>query len=330
MSRTLTRAHRLAAHAHHGADRDDGSPLTLRRLLRDPDAGWHALTELARELLAELVELGPELALGVLAGTLAVVLLGRLRDRPRVGRVIEVGVPPDADPDGALLLWSALHDLLRPRLRRALCGQPHLAWEITAGQHGTTFRLWVPSSVPPGLVERALTAAWPGASITDTDPEPRTNTRICLATELVLSGPDCFPLGTQKGPDPLGLVLAQLAGLGAGEQALVQVLAQPATSRQQQRLLTIARRLRSGLPASRRLQLPDRFGHPGTAARPPDPTVSPDVRAVLEKASRPLYRCLVRITVSADERKVARGRIHALAGAFAAYEGRVGLRRRRA
>ena len=58
--------------------------------------------------------------------------------------------------------------------------------------------------------------------------------------------------------------------------------------------------------------------------------MSPDVRAVLDKASRPLYRCLVRVTVTAANREAARGRIHALAGAFAAYEGHVGLRRRRA
>src|SRR5205814_7304932 len=60
-----------------------------------------------------------------------------------------------------------------------------------------------------------------------------------------------------------------------------------------------------------------------------DPTVSPDVRAVLEKASHPLYHCLVRLSVAAPDRRVARGRLHALTGAFAAYEGRVGLRRRR-
>src|SRR5581483_8433806 len=65
------------------------------------------------------------------------------------------------------------------------------------------------------------------------------------------------------------------------------------------------------------------------AKQPLDPTVSPDVRAVLEKSSHPLYRCLVRLSVGATDRDVARGRIHALAGAFAAYEGRVGLRRRR-
>jgi hypothetical protein len=152
---------------------------------------------------------------------------------------------------------------------------------------------------------------------------------VQLATELVLSGSECFPLGGGDGPDPLGLVLAQLAGLGAHEEALVQILAQPATSRHQQHLLTVARRIRAGIPTGRLARLLDTF-HARTVARPPDPTVSPDVRAVLEKASHPLYRCLIRITVTAADRGVARGRIHALAGAFAAYEGRVGLRRRRA
>jgi hypothetical protein len=322
---------RLAAHAHHVADHDHVVPPTLRDLLRDPDQGWHALADLARHLLVRVTALAPELIAGALVAAAALVLLGRLRERraSRAGRVIEVGVPPDADPDGALLLWSALHDLLRPRLRRLLSGQTHLSWEIAAGRDGTAFRLWLPRSVPPGLVERALTAAWPGASITtaDTDPEPRAHARTHVATELVLSGPECFPLGAGDGPDPLGLVLGQLAGLETGEQALVQILARPVTSRHQHQLVTVARRMRAGIPTSRLMRLADPFGV-GSVARPLDPTVSPDVRTVLEKASRPLYHCLVRVTVTAPDKRVGRGRIHAIAGAFAAYEGRVGLRRR--
>jgi hypothetical protein len=54
------------------------------------------------------------------------------------------------------------------------------------------------------------------------------------------------------------------------------------------------------------------------------------VRDVLEKATHPLYHCLVRVAAAAGSRPEARGRIHAIAGAMAAYEGKVGLRRRRA
>ena len=152
-----------------------------------------------------------------------------------------------------------------------------------------------------------------------------------VASELVLSGPDWFPLGGEQGPDPLRLVLGQLADLGDEEQALVQVVARPATAREQRRLLAAAQRIRAGVPTSRTLRLLE-LVLPGPPPQRPtlDPTVSPDVRAVLEKASHPLYRCLVRLERQrARTSEVARGRMHALAGAFAAYEGRVGLRRRR-
>jgi len=157
----------------------------------------------------------------------------------------------------------------------------------------------------------------------------KTSTPTRVASELVLSGPEWFPLGPDKGPDPLRLVLGQLADLGKEEEALVQIVVRPATMREQRRLRAAARRIRAGVPTSRTLRLLE-LVLPGRAAKQPlDPTVSPDVRAVLEKSSHPLYRCLVRLSVGATDRDVARGRIHALAGAFAAYEGRVGLRRRR-
>jgi hypothetical protein len=151
-----------------------------------------------------------------------------------------------------------------------------------------------------------------------------------LASEFALSGPDWFPLGGEQGPDPLRLVLGQLADLGDEEQALVQVVARPATAREQRRLRAAAKRIRAGVPTSRTLRLHELL-LPGPSPKRPtlDPTVSPDVRAVLEKASHPLYRCLVRLSVRGTDQRVARGRMHALAGAFAAYEGRVGLRRRR-
>src|SRR5438552_13765239 len=150
-----------------------------------------------------------------------------------------------------------------------------------------------------------------------------------LASELVLSGPAWFPLGGEQGPDPLRLVLGQLADLADEEQALVQIVARPATVREQRRLLAAGKRIRAGQPTSRLLRVFELvLPGPPRQRSTLDPTVSPDVRAVLDKASHPLYRCLVRLSVSAPDRRVARGRMHALAGAFAAYEGRVGLRRR--
>jgi TraM recognition site of TraD and TraG/Type IV secretion-system coupling protein DNA-binding domain len=314
----------------------DDSPLV--RYLRDPSLLLHDALELARQMLETALELAPIVGVVALALLLARLLIARLRERrlAQGARLIAIGVPPEVDPQGALLLWSALHDLLRPRLARLLAGQPQLAWEISATAAGSEFRLWVPAAVPPGLVERALASAWPGITINvqqnaaaEWARAASGDERVLAASELVLSGPEWFPLGGQDGPDPLRLVLGQVAGLDAGEQALVQVVARPATAREQRRLLAAARRIRAGRSPTRIGRLLD-LALPGPPPRPAlDPTVSPDVHAVLDKASRPLYRCLVRLAVSAPERQVVRGRIHALAGAFAAYEGRVGLRRRR-
>jgi hypothetical protein len=151
-----------------------------------------------------------------------------------------------------------------------------------------------------------------------------------VASELALSGADWFPLDSSMKPDPLPLILGQLSGLYGDQHALVQVLMRPATIREQRRLRTAARRIRAGIPPQRLARLMDFF----TTSRVPnpprlDPTVSPDVRAVMDKSAQPLYRCLVRVSVSAPTSAEARGRIHAILGGFAAYEGRVGLRRRR-
>src|SRR5947208_2016541 len=69
-----------------------------------------------------------------------------------------------------------------------------------------------------------------------------TNKKETLASELVLSGPAWFPLGGQDSPDPLRLVLGQLADLADAEPALVQIVARPATVREQRRLRTLGRR----------------------------------------------------------------------------------------
>jgi TraM recognition site of TraD and TraG/Type IV secretion-system coupling protein DNA-binding domain len=320
------------------------------RYLRDPSLLLEDALERVRDALGVALELAPMVIPALLALLLARLLLGRLHERrlAEAARLIAIGVPPEVEPEGALLLWSALHDLLRPRLARLLKGQPQLAWEIGAGRGGSQFRIWVPSSVPPGLVERALAAAWPGLTtsalpavdVTAGGGETRSGEdvddallagagEVLAAAELVLSGSEWFPLGGRDGPDPLRLVLGQLSGLAVGERALVQVVARPATVREQRRLLATARRIRAGTSPFRIGRLLD-LVLPGPQARPAlDPTVNPDVRAVLEKASHPLYRCLVRVAVTSADVASARGRIHALAGAFAGYEGRVGLRRRR-
>jgi hypothetical protein len=138
------------------------SPLV--RFLRDPSHRLAHTAETVADALVRLLPLALLASLIVAALLIARFVLARVRERrlARGARLLELAVPPELDVDGALLLWSSLHDLLRPRVARLVGGQPQLAWEIAADHAGTRFRLWLPGAVPPGLVERALASAWPG------------------------------------------------------------------------------------------------------------------------------------------------------------------------
>jgi len=140
----------------------------LERFLRSPWQGMaHALATLLHAL-SHLLPLAPVLVATAVALVAVRQLATRWGERRRAhgARLLELAVPPELEPEGALLLWSSLHDLLRPRLARLLSGQPQLAWEIAADARGSRFRIWIPATVPPGLIERALASAWPGITIT--------------------------------------------------------------------------------------------------------------------------------------------------------------------
>jgi len=308
----------------------------VERFLREPDwpvkaavgHGAHALAAGAQLLL-------PAALCGLAAiGALLLVRVVHQRGFTRGARLVRIGVPPDVQELGGQLLWASLHDLLRPRFLRLIVGQPHLSWEVAASEAGTTFRVWVPKVTPPGLIERAVSAAWPGASVT-TEPADTAERAVKAGTvqvtsELALSGPGWFSLDSSMRPDPLPLILGQLSGLTGSEHALIQVIARPATSREQHRLRSAARRIRRGQEAGGLLRLVQLFQiQPPTPPRL-DPTIAPDVREAMVKSTGSLYRCKVRVTVTAGSRGEARGRIHAVLGAFAPYNGtRVFLRRRR-
>ncbi len=257
-------------------------------------------------------------------GLSTIARLGRNRIGSSHGRSISILPPVESDPKGGLAFWMGLHSLLRPRIARSLFGQPHVCWEVRAAGEQISFVLWVPSSVPPGLVERAVEAAWPGSHATagSTNPAPgRCRTEV---TALTLANDDWFPIGSGPTNDSFRLVLAAMTGLESEESATVQVLARPTTSKSRGRLLGAAKRLRVN---SRGQAHNGASGHHLRVV--PDPAAESDIRAVLEKASSPLFECLVRVSASSPTGQQARGRLHALAGSFAVFEGRNGFRRRR-
>jgi hypothetical protein len=295
----------------------------LSRFLQDPQGFLRGIGEQLREVIP----------LAVLVLTIVAALLFAFRmwrrwreaELARGAKHLRILSPPQVNPAGSRMLWMGLHALLRPWWRRVIWGQPHVAWEVTAGPELVEVSLWVPRVVPPGLIERAVHASWPGATTVETSSDPIS----CIGrpgsvevTQLVLAEREWFPIGTPGG-DSLALALAGLTGLADGEAVAIQVLARPATSGSRRRLRRAARSIRAGTRFAWRAGRAS--GHRPVA----DPATEGDVRAVLAKASSHLWSCSLRVAVSSPRKDWARGRMHGLAGGFAVFEGRNGFRRSR-
>src|SRR4051794_7541297 len=81
----------------------------------------------------------------------------------RGARWVTVLAPPSAPAGAAEAFWAVMLGTLRPWRRRWWAGQPHLGFDYYLDGGTATIRLWVPGPIPAGQVERAVTAAWPGA-----------------------------------------------------------------------------------------------------------------------------------------------------------------------
>ncbi|GAB3474781.1 type IV secretory system conjugative DNA transfer family protein [Nocardiopsis coralliicola] len=270
-----------------------------------------------------------------LLGRVAIVVL-RHRSWARQSRIVEILPPPETELSGAEALWTRLLGLLRPAWKRMLFGQPHVVWEYLIDERGIRMRLWVPGPVPPGLVERAVEAAWPGAATT-TRPVPSGFTEPSRGGELRLARPDHFPIATGHDDDPLRAVLGAAGAPDPGEQILIQVAVRPVTGRRLRHATRAAARLRQTHSTGPVLDLlaPTRGRRSSAALSALRPEVSGEIRAILTKSTAPRLETLVRYlvtqpgaTAQANERR--RGRTHALSGSFAVFTGfNHYLRRRR-
>ncbi|WP_245558247.1 type IV secretory system conjugative DNA transfer family protein [Nocardia thailandica] len=311
----------------------------------------------------------------VVAAGLAVLAAVRLAVRWRRGRLsararqITVLTPPDVDAKGALSFWAHLIGQLRPAWARTLLGQPHLGFEYAVTpEEGAAIRLWVPGAIPPGLIERAIASAWPGAH-TDTveparPPLPTSVTgvrRVVAGGELRLGRREGLPLSTDHPGDLVRNVITAADDLAPGQATCVQILARPVTGRR------VARATRAAASTSSRagvvtgvLREALNLFTPGSSTTSVSPTAaggtgngraadrqmsleySAAARAAAAKARGAHWETIVRyaasipISTDPDEinstgeaRAVARGRADALATVFGACTDHNYYRRRR-
>ncbi|WP_040713587.1 type IV secretory system conjugative DNA transfer family protein [Nocardia takedensis] len=211
----------------------------LGRVLRAPGPTMADLVATIRDSV--LSPAGFAVALGVLI----VLTAGRalvVWRRGRLGadaRHITVLTPPEVDAKGALAFWAHLIGQLRPAWARVLFGQPHLGFEYSVTpEEGAAIRLWVPGLVPPGLIERAVASAWPGAHTETTRharpalPRSTPDTRrVLVGGELRLGRREGLPLRTDYSGELVRDLIVSADDLAAGQAAHVQILARPVTGR---------------------------------------------------------------------------------------------------
>lgn len=334
----------------------DGSTATdspLGGYLRDP---WGVTQSLLAQLQNVLLEWWP-LAAPVLTVAAGTAVWGRVWWRRRCrhqmtaeARVVRVLPPPTVQENGAAALWANLVGLLRPAWRRWLTGQPHLTFEYVFTRETVHLQLWIPGVIPPGMVERAIEAAWPGAHTRTSPAAPLPGTpdegeqRAAAGGELRLARSEALPIRTDFPDDPIRALLGAPVGLGPGEQAVVQILARPVTGRRVARARRSARRAqagRSARPVGRLLDLLTPGPGPGSASRSRSPARPADRQTQLETASEDRaivakqrgtpYETRIRYAVTgtvsanavedehAQVRDRLRGRAHAVASAFATF-----------
>ena len=268
---------------------------------------------------------------------------GRHHRMAQGARLVTILPPPTVELADAAVFWTQVLGLLRPAWARLVAGQPHLAWEYLFTGAGLTIRLWVPVTIPPGLAERAVESAWPGAHARPAPSPGPADAAAWSGGQLRLARPDWYPLRTEFTADPLRALLGAASALAPGEQVIVQVLARPVTGRRLRRAHRAAAGLRGTglppgraavfglLPGARRSGTRTGRGWPG-GMMPPE--AAADMRAILGKAAQPRLACAVRYAISTtgrgqDARARRRGRGHAVAAAFAVYSGPNHLTRRR-
>jgi len=247
-------------------------------------------------------------------------------------RVIQISLPPVVEPSSASGWWAHQAGLLRPAWKRLLLGQPHVGFEYVADAAGVRIQVWVPGTVPPGMVEKTVRAAWPGATVkTEPATPPIPVTAASAGGCLLPARPEHFPLVSDHDADPLRALLSAVSGLGQGEYAVVQILARPVTGRRLARAHRAAAALRGGRSRAPQAWLFDLIS-PGMSgySRADEltrmhPERADQVRAILTKAAQPRFEAQIRYAVATDSRPEAaargwlRGHAHTLASTFALY-----------
>ncbi|GAA2779115.1 hypothetical protein [Crossiella cryophila] len=283
----------------------------------------------------------------LVATVILVVLRRRVRRRwSHRARLVELLPPSDLDLAtafaGGRRLWRDLTGITPPAWRRRVRGHPALALEYLLTPERLTVRIWIPGPIPPGRVEAAVRAAWPGTLLIPATDTPISPTHTVTGGVVRLERPEYFPLhiaDAREDADPVRALQSLATALRPGESALVQVLLRPGVGGRLRRYRRIVRRLHtthsatgSGvtrLPAELARELLDLITGSRTPTRSTstsgtrgtDPQRAEELREIRAKAVLPQWEVELRYAAATSSTgAAARARVRGLAdGVFAMF-----------
>ena len=222
-------------------------------------------------------------------------------------------------------LFSALHGLLRPPLRRLMEGQPWLSLEL-GGQGGTVrFYAWIPTGQV--IVEDLLRAAYPGIELREAGEDPLSPppTGAVGVASIGFARSTYLPIQTKFDSEPLAPLLSTLARPQGEERIHVVLLLRPRPNGWQASARSYARRLREGAGSFlAEALLPTPTQHRAVA-----PHQLAQAKAIEEKASGLGFDAAIRVYTVGRDQIAADEFLRSVAAALRPFEGSNGLSFRR-
>ncbi len=231
-------------------------------------------------------------------------------------------------------LYSSVATLSSKGWNKFIYGDPYIALEMAVHHRGEQIHFYaaVPSKFADNF-EKQVQGIFPSASVSRSEDYSIFNPAgVAAGAYLSLKDESILPFQTYSDlpSDPLGSIAGALARLEAeGEGATLQVIVRPSAQGKLRKLaMDTARHMQSGVDfrkAFKMAQHPpkkEKKEEPDTLVAPPKIATEFEnklIKALQNKASRPLFDCNVRILTSAPDEVRASQMLDDIAGAFAQF-----------
>lgn len=222
--------------------------------------------------------------------------------------LLQVAVPRDNEIkiDAAEQMFASLHSISHNGFWSFLKPEEHISFEIVAKPEDIRFYIAVPQKLTD-LVEKQIHGAYPGADIRQVEEYSIfSETGKVAFAGLVTKYADYMPLRIFRDlpTDPLSSITSVLAKMREGEAAAIQILIQPAEGKWRENGRSYISKVKKD------------ESNPEKASFKVDPKT---LEAIEQKTSKPGFKAVVRLVVSAPTQEAAQMHLDNLMTSFSQF-----------